>query len=147
MKGEVLPGAVMTNKFKLEFIGAFAVPLLYIISTGEMVTEVIMAEMSDRTKRSTGETKPFSFDIEVPLHDPGQLALHTWLLACKAALPGYVQGGLMTFMSAAGLPARVVSLIGCICEKETLPAMNKAEDGKQGNAKYTISVDSAEIQL
>ena len=147
MKGDVKAGAVVTNKFDLEFLGVFAIPKLYAVSMGEVTRELVMAEMSDQTKQSTGIVKAFEFDIEVPMHHEDQVAMHRWFNGCVAALIGHKQGGLAYYKGADGKAIRTTTLIGCVCSKEVLPAMNKAEDGKQGNAKYTISVDSAAFQL
>ena len=139
-KGAIDPNAAITAQFRLEIPGA---PDLVFTRVGEMETQLVMAEMPDKTMQPTGQANPGEFEADLPMHHADQRAfLEAWLILTRTGSPGHKLVGTMYYLRADGVTSvRSVLLDGLVLRGDKDPEMSAGEDGEMAVITYSFTYD------
>jgi hypothetical protein len=140
-KGTVEAGAAMTNQYKLQLDG---MPDTFYTKIGAIDSELVLAEMADQTRQSTGQVKPVDVDVEQYVHHTAELvALEGRFAACIASAPGHKADGMCSLLGGDGKTV-VASWLwtGVIIKKRGTPELAAGDDGQGARMKWTFSIDA-----
>lgn len=139
-KGDILPGAAVTNHFRLEILGLIPIPVTRV---GELVREIVFAEMPDQTKQTTGQVKPGDSDFDVPAHhDAAVAALGGLITASATGLLGHKSAATLFILGADNSTVKRTILIdGFALMGVKTPELNAGDDGEMVALTYTFSYD------
>lgn len=140
MQGKVQAGAAMTNQFTLSILG---LPDIYVTRLGELTTEVMVAEMSDGTRQTTGKVKGQDVEMDTYLHHATErAALEGMLVATQTGAPGYKLPATLHMNGADGQPVASWTLDGFFIKGRKSPELNVSDDGDGVKLTWMVSYDN-----
>lgn len=140
-KGTVEAGASMSNQFKLVIAG---LPDTFFTKIGATDSELVLAEMADQTRQSTGQVKPLDCDVEQYVHHTAErVALELMFAQAVASAPGHKREGIVHLLAGDGVSV-VCSWLwsGVILKKRSTPELAAGDDGTGTKIKWTFSIDA-----
>lgn len=139
MKEKILPGHILTNKFRLKVEG---VADLEPTSVGSLKDETTKVELPDSTAASGARRKATELTFKIPAHHVKQIeAIEAWRIAAASGLPGYKHLVTYTKESGDGKNKNVRALIGCWPQTREDMAAEMKGDGDMDEVEYTLSID------
>lgn len=139
-KGRVEAGSAMTNQYKLEVPGA---PDIFFTRVGEIESELVLADMADRTRQTTGAVNASEVEVEQYIHHATErVFMESWFALCCVGAPLHKLTGLLFLFAADGTTVKASYLLdGMILKKRGTPELAAGDDGAGGKLKWTISID------
>jgi len=140
MLGDINPDHIPTNKYQFLVLG---LPPLTVVEISGLETELVTAEMPDRTVVSGGQQKASEFTIMIPEHHVvEQAAMALWLQeSTDPVLPTYKKVATLLAMSISGSTIASKSLVGLFPKKRVLPDREMVNEGELALVEWTLSVD------
>lgn len=140
MLGDINPDHIPTNKYQLLILG---LPPLTCTEISGLETELVTAEMPDRSVVSGGQQSASEFTIMIPEHHiVEQAAMEAWLIeSTDPVLPTYKKVGTLLAMSISGGTVVSKSLVGVFPKKRALPDREMVNEGEMAAVEWTLSVD------
>jgi hypothetical protein len=140
IKGVFLPDHLQVNKYLLKIGG---LPDLTPTKISGIEEELDNPDLPDRTTHTGGRSKPFEFEMELPMHHKTECAaMHAWWVECTDPVSIFHKkmGTLMIF-SQSGATTSSWLLEGMIAVKRKLPDLDLDNDGEMAVIAYTIKGD------
>lgn len=147
MKGQVKAGAPKSNKFRLTFVDPNGIPSppIYITRIGEESREVVLADMPDFTRQSTGQVKAIDTEIDVVGNDDVAIAyLEGRLLATESGAVGHKTAALVALLDEGENVRRTHEWSGVIVKGRKRPELSVGpSDGTAVVYTYMLSLDDS----
>jgi hypothetical protein len=140
IKSVILADYIQNNKFTLAVPG---LPAFTLLSLGGIEEELDNVDLPDRTTQTGGRTKPFEFDIAIPMHHSVEMkAMESWYEECKDPVsPTHKKLGTLTMFSQSNLTQISYMLDGLFPQKRGLPDLDLDSDGEMAMVTWTMKGD------
>lgn len=138
-KGTAQANAAMTNQYVLEIAGA---PDIFFVRVGELTSELVLAELADKTMQTTGQVNPGEFEADQYVHhDSEVLFLDALYILARTGAPLHKLGALLHLKRANGSTVRSILIDGLICKGKKSPELSAGDDGSAVMFTWTFSYD------
>ena len=140
LKGTLNADHIQLNKYQLLVAG---LPPLTPLSVGELSETLQTVELPDRTRATTGNTAPLTFDVEFPAHHHVECnAIELWYQESQDPVsPTYKKAATLVMQSAGETNERSYTLLGMFPTQRATPSLEMENDGEMASITWTFSLD------